>query len=58
MNNKRMIKRHIILFLFLNLFDIIIPWRCGADQLRIKPGFLNITKEEKKKKINKLLYSN
>ena len=52
MNNIKKIKSHIILFLFLNLFDIIIPWRCGADQLKIKPGFLNISKEEKKRRLS------
>ena len=51
MDNKKTIIRNIILFLFLNLFDIIIPWRCGADQLKIKPGFLNIANEEKKRRL-------
>ena len=45
-------KMNIIILLFLNFFYVILTWRCGADQLKIKPGILNITKEEKKRRLS------
>jgi hypothetical protein len=45
------IKLILILLLFLNLFNIIASWRCGADQLKIKPGVIKTGTEEKKRKL-------
>ena len=45
-------KMNIIILLFLNFFYVILTWRCGADQLKIKPGILNITTEEKKRRLS------
>ena len=52
MNNLYWMKMNIIILLFLNFFYVILTWRCGADQLKIKPGILNITKEEKKRRLS------
>ena len=40
----------LIIYIFLNLINIIIGWKCGADQLKIKPGVLNTGKEEKRRR--------
>ncbi len=45
---KRMV---LIIYIFLILINIIISWKCGADQLKIKPGVLNTEKEEKRRRL-------
>ena len=45
------IQKPIIFFLFLNSFNIILNGRCGADKLKLKPLALNISMNEKKRKL-------
>ena len=46
------IQKPIILFLFLNSFNIILNGRCGADKLKLKPLGLDVPMEEKKRRLH------
>ena len=39
-------------FLLLFLFNSIFCWKCGADQLKIKPGIIHPSMEEKRRRLN------
>ena len=51
---KKWYLKSIMLFLLLFLFNSIFSWKCGADQLKIKPGIIQPSIEEKRRR----LYSN
>ena len=51
MKKKEIIhKNQFFLFIFLIQIYITINWRCGADQIKIKPGPLNIPENRTKKR--------
>ena len=47
----KLIKKYIIFFFLLNSLDLILSWRCGADQIKIKPGAIPPSLEQRNRRL-------
>ena len=49
-----LIQKYIFSFFLLNSLDLILSWKCGADQIKIRPAAIPPTMEQKNRR---LIYS-
>ena len=50
----KLIQKYIFLFFLLNSLDLILSWKCGADQIKIRPAAIPPSMEQKNRR---LIYS-